>query len=186
MNCNHLPRSHALNLLITVASALAHPMLATAQSDKPADELQSVVEGTWVLIEWHVNGRVLRPPEMDGRWMVHDGMVMATRHRDGVDGYESTAGYGRYQWGQNTWRYGYDRSEDRQGDTAGTAVLQVREVRQRTFNITKEGDHLILKDNARTLRWDYDLGEDTFLLIGPERRPIRRYRRLDRALPRTP
>ena len=186
MNGSHVARTHALTLLLSVASVLALPIPSTAQPSDPADDLRSVVEGTWVLIEWHVDGRVLRPPEMDGRWMVHDGMVMATRHRDGVDGYESTAGYGRYQWGQNTWRYGYDRSEDRRGDTVGTAVLQVREVPQRTFHITHEGDHLILEDDARTLRWDYDLGEDTFLLMGPERRPIRRYRRLDQALPKTP
>ena len=38
--------------------------------------------------------------------MVHDGLVMATRHRNGPDDFESTAGYGEYRWGPMTWTYG--------------------------------------------------------------------------------
>ena len=55
---------------------------ATAQTTAPA-ELRAVLEGTWELEEWHAEGEIMRPPQMTGRWMVHDGVVMAIRHRDG-------------------------------------------------------------------------------------------------------
>ena len=88
----------ACQTLVTSLSVIAIIGTVTniaAQSGQPSSDVRGVIEGTWELVEWHVAGRVLRPPEMEGRWMVHDGVVMATRHRNGQDGHESTAGYGR-------------------------------------------------------------------------------------------
>ncbi|MDP7693470.1 MAG: hypothetical protein QGG89_16655, partial [Vicinamibacterales bacterium] len=79
--------------VVATLGVTAHPARLVAQDSQPPAEVRAVIEGTWELIEWHVDGRVLRPPEMDGRWMVYDGLVMATRHREGPDGFESTAGY---------------------------------------------------------------------------------------------
>lgn len=151
---------------------------ATGQ-ESPPDEVRAVIEGTWDLVEWHVEGRILRPPEMNGRWMVHDGIVMATRHRQSEDGYESTAGYGTYSWGATTWTYGYDRSEDRLGSSPTETTLRVSEIPMRRFEITQQGDLLILEDRDSTLRWEYDISSKTFLLLGRDRQPIRKYRRID-------
>ena len=164
--------------LLGVALLIASPPSTAAQTGQVPDEVRAVVEGTWELVEWHVGDRVLRPPETEGRWMVHDGLVMATRHRDGHDGFESTAGYGTYTWGPTTWTYGYDRSADRRGPTADDAPLRVTVIPQRTFAITREGDHLILEDADHTLRWDYDIPGRTFLLMGRDRRVIRKYKRV--------
>lgn len=151
----------------------------TAQNGQPLSDVRRVIEGTWELVEWHVAGRVLRPPEMEGRWMVHDGVVMATRHRNGQDGHESTAGYGRYRWGPTTWTYGYERSEDRRGPSVDEAPLRVTAIPDRVFEITRNGDHLILEDAAQTLRWDYDITNNTFLLMGRGQQIIRKYRRVE-------
>lgn len=173
-------RTPRLGVLITITALLAvSAPYAAAQTDPPSASVRAVVEGTWELVEWHVGDRVLRPPEMDGRWMVHDGLVMATRHREGQDGFESTAGYGRYTWGPNSWTYGYERSADRRGPTADEAPLRVSVIPQRVFEITREGDHVILEDADQTLRWDYDIPGRTFLLMGRDRRVIRKYRRVD-------
>ncbi len=165
--------------VVATLSVTAHPARLVAQDSQPPAEVRAVIEGTWELIEWHVDGRVLRPPEMDGRWMVYDGLVMATRHREGPDGFESTAGYGPYHWGPSTWTYGYDRSEDRRGPSPADAPLRVTEIPMRTFEITREGDHLILEDADQVLRWDYDIPERTFLLMGRNRQIIRKYRKVD-------
>ena len=168
--------------LVTSLSVIAMVWTITtmaAQSDQPPSDVRGVIEGTWELVEWHVAGRVLRPPEMEGRWMVHDGVVMATRHRNGQDGHESTAGYGRYRWGPTTWTYGYERSEDRRGPSVDEAPLRVTRIPERVFEITRNGDHLILEDAAQTLRWDYDMANNTFLLMGRDRRIIRKYRRVE-------
>ncbi len=100
------------------------------------------------------------------------------RHRQGADGYESTAGYGPYRWGAASWTYGYERSEGRRGPTPEAAPLRVTEIPLRTFEITREGDHLILEDADRTLRWDYDVPGRRFTLMGRDRRVIRVYERL--------
>ena len=150
----------------------------SAAQDQPPDEVRETIEGTWRLVEWHVGDRILRPPEMEGRWMVHDGWVMAIRHRRGADGYESTAGYGPYRWGPTSWTYGYERSEDRRGPTPEEAPLRVTEIPLRTFEITREGDHLILEDAGQTLRWDYDVAGQRFTLMGRNRGVIRVYERI--------
>ncbi len=162
-----------LALLLTSAS----PVMA--QGGQPDDAVRAIIEGTWALVEWHVDGRVIDPPEMDGWWMVHDGVVMATRHREGDQGYESTAGYGTYTWGPTSWTYGYDRSEDRRGSASDDTTLVIQAIPQRTFEITWDGGHLILEDAARTLRWDYDVDDRTFLLMAGSGRVIRKYRRVD-------
>ena len=174
------PRTRFRSLRPSLLAAALLGLAATLSpaQDRPPEEVRQVVEGTWRLVEWHVGDRVLRPPEMEGRWMVHDGWVMAIRHRLGRDGYESTAGYGPYRWGATSWTYGYERSEDRRGPTPAEAPLRVSEIPQRTFELTREGDHLILEDADGTLRWDYDIPGRRFTLMGRDRRVIRVYERI--------
>lgn len=164
-------------LLLATAAGAAAPR---AQNGMPPADVRDVIEGTWELIEWHVGDVVVRPPEMEGRWMVYDGVVMAIRHRTGPDDYHSTAGYGEYVWGPDTWTYGYERQEDWRGPTAETAELSLSgsiPIRMREHRITREGNLLILESDA--LRWEYDVPGRTFLLLGADRQPIRRYRKLD-------
>ena len=68
--------------------------------------------------------------------MVHDGWVMAIRHRQGRAGYESTAGYGSYRWGATTWTYGYERSEDRRGRPRRSCAWRARPVKTLTSQMS--------------------------------------------------
>lgn len=174
-------RLHLIVLIVSVVIGVMQltSTLTAGQAGWPPAEVRNIIEGTWRLVEWHVDGRVLRPPEMEGRWMVYDGWVMAVRHREGPDGYESTAGYGPYHWGPTSWTYGYERSEDRRGPTSDDAALRVTEIPMRTFEITRDGDHLILEDADQSLRWDYDIAARTFKLSGRNQRTIRVYQRIE-------
>ena len=152
---------------------------AGAQGGQPPPEVRAVIEGTWELIEWHVGDQVLRPPAMEGRWMVHDGLVMATRHRDGPDDFESTAGYGAYRWGPATWTYGYERSEDLRGPSPDDVELRVttsNPIRMQTFEITRDGDMIVL--DGEVLRWEYDIPGGTFVLKRATGETIRKYRKV--------
>lgn len=163
-----------------VAAAVLGAQPAAGQTSAPPADVRAVIEGTWELVEWHVGDRVLRPPDMEGRWMVHDGLVMAIRHRNGPDDFESTAGYGEYRWGPMTWTYGYERSEDLRGPSPGEADLTVTgsdPIRMRTFRIARQGDLLVL--DGETLRWEYDVPGRTFVLKTSGGRTIRKYRRVD-------
>jgi hypothetical protein len=97
-------------VLAFVPIALMLQIAPAAQSAAPAD-IRRVLEGTWTLEEWHADGQIMRPPEMTGRWMVHDGIVMAIRHRNGPKNFESTAAYGEYRITADEWIYGYERSD---------------------------------------------------------------------------
>ena len=180
-------------MLFMIASVLA-PLEPSgtplAQEGRPPAHVRAVIEGTWRLVEWRNADEVLRPPDMEGLWMVHDGHVMATRHRTGPAGpqaFESTAGYGVYRWGAMTWTYGYERSEDLRGPSAEDAELSITHELpgMRTYDITIEGHALVLRDVTGTgLRWDYDLLDNTFVLgpmneDGALRRIIRKYRRVE-------
>jgi hypothetical protein len=61
---------------VMLAAAIG-PGTLRAQEGMPPADVRAVIEGTWELTEWHVGDVVVRPPEIEGRWMVHDGHVMA-------------------------------------------------------------------------------------------------------------
>ena len=177
----HMARPLAVLAVVGVMLAAAIGAGARrAQDGMPPAEVRAVIEGTWELTEWHVGDVVVRPPEMEGLWMVHDGHVMAIRHRTGPDDYHSTAGYGEYRWGPDTWTYGYERQEDWRGPTSDSAELTLSgsmPIQMREHRITREGDMLILESDG--LRWEYDIPGRTFLLLGSSAQPIRRYRKVD-------
>ncbi len=172
-------RTPVLAAVGLAAAAVLGAGSVAAQDGAPPVEIRAVIEGTWELVEWHVGDRVLRPPEMEGRWMVHDGLVMATRHRDGPDDFESTAGYGEYRWGPMTWTYGYERSEDLRGPSPEDVQLTVTgsdPIRMSTFRISRAGDMLVL--DGERLRWEYDVPGRTFVLKTSGGRTIRKYRKI--------
>ena len=179
IDCGCALRTPLLAVVGLAAAVAVGAGPAAAQGLEPPAEVRAVIEGTWGLVEWHVGDRVLRPPEMEGRWMVHDGLVMATRHRNGPDDFESTAGYGEYRWGPMTWTYGYERSEDLRGPSPDDVRLTVTgsdPIRMRTFRISREGDMLVL--DGETLRWEYDVRGRTFVLKTSGGRTIRKYRKI--------
>jgi hypothetical protein len=148
-----------------------------AQSSAPAD-IRAVLEGTWTLEEWHAEGQIMRPPQMTGRWMVHDGVVMAVRHRDGPVSFESTGAWGAYRITATEWIYGYERSEDAAGPTAAEAKLRVRvtlPVPMQAWKIRREGAKLFL-ERENSLRWEFD--GPWLTLYAADGQVIRKYRKI--------
>jgi hypothetical protein len=150
---------------------------ATAQTPAPA-ELRAVLEGTWELEEWHAEGEIMRSPQMTGRWMVHDGVVMAIRHRDGPKSFESTAAYGEYRITSTEWIYGYARSEDATGPSASDSKMRVRvtvPVPMLAWQIKRDGTKVIL-EREKSIRWEFD--GPVFNLFGADGQLIRKYRKI--------
>ena len=161
----------ALLLLIPLQQA------STGRTPAPAD-LRAVLEGSWELEEWHADGHIMRPPHMTGRWMVHDGVVMAIRHRDGPTSFESTAAYGAYKITETEWIYGYERSEDTTGPTAAEAKTRVRvtvPIPMQAWTIRREGSKVFL-ERAKSIRWEFD--GPLFTLYSADGHVLRVYRRV--------
>ena len=165
-------------LCIIVPALLALQLPAGAQGGAAPADIRKVLEGTWTLEEWHAGGAIMRPPEMTGRWMVYDGVVMAIRHRNGPKSFESTAAYGEYRITDSEWIYGYERSEDSRGPTAAEAKLNVRVTKpipMQAWKIVREGTKVILQ-REKSLRWEFD--GPVFTLFGPDGQILRKYHKL--------
>ena len=164
---------------ITVLLLLALQQSGGAQQRSAAPaEIRQVLEGTWTLEEWHAEGAIMRPPEMTGRWMVHDGIVMAIRHRNGPKSFESTAAYGEYRITDSEWIYGYERSEDALGPSAAEAKLNVRVTKpipMLAWKIVRQGAKIIL-ERDKSIRWEFD--GPVFTLYGANGQILRKYRRV--------
>ena len=79
----HSRRAVALSFIWMVAVAVVLEAPLAAQDEMPPSDVREVIEGTWELTEWHVGDQVLRPPDMEGRLMVHDGLTRPDRGRTG-------------------------------------------------------------------------------------------------------
>jgi hypothetical protein len=163
--------------LVVLLLALLVEHGGSAQTAAPAD-VRRVLEGTWTLEEWHADGQIMRPPEMTGRWMVHDGIVMAIRHRNGPKNFESTAAYGEYRITADEWIYGYERSEDTLGPTVDDAKMRVRvtlPIPMQAWKIIRKGPVLVL-EREKSIRWEFD--GPIFTLFAANGQVLRKYRKI--------
>ena len=136
-------RVWATALIMTLVLATQHSGSAE-QGQAPAD-VRALLEGTWELEEWHVDGEVLRPPQIGGHWSNHDGIVMATLHRTSGGSFQSASNYGTYQMDATTWSYRYDYAQSVSGPSAEEATVTVRTGQQpRSFEITRRGNAIML------------------------------------------
>jgi len=138
--------------------------------------LRVVLEGTWVLDEWYVDGKVLRPPQVDGRRANHDGTHLFIVHRETDGTSYSQVGYGVYKIDANSWSYMYERMETTTGPTKGPFQVTVsRDPELRPFKISWQGTKLVL-EGADEDRRVYDGQFLTFMQKG---QIVRKWRRVN-------
>jgi hypothetical protein len=171
MTCARVSR--LLSAAVAAAVILgASRTLPSAQAPAPAD-LRKALEGTWQLEEWHVGGQVLRPPQADGRWSNHDGIVLFVLHR--ADTAESTMGYGVYEMTADTWGYRYLRMQNTSGPTEGPFKVAVQPPGQmRSFKVKREPGKVVLEGVGEDRR-EYEGPFFTFFQKG---QIIRKWRRV--------
>ena len=137
---------YRLTLAVAVLTALvlSTQQSGTAQGQASAD-MRAQLEGTWDLVEWHVDGVVLRPPQIGGHWSNHDGVVIATFHRTSGGTFQSVANYGTYWMDASTWTYQYSHSQSASGASAEEATLSIRtDSTPRSFDVSRSGDMILL------------------------------------------
>ena len=164
--------------VLVVSAALSvlfgAPERATsAQSAAPPD-LRAALEGTWQLEEWHVGGQVLRPPQADGRWSNHGGVVLFTLHRFGTA--ESNMGWGVYEMTADTWGYRYLHIQTTSGPAEGPFKVNVTKpaAEMRWFKIQREPGKVVLL-GAGDDRREYEGPFFTFFQKG---QVVRKWRRI--------
>jgi hypothetical protein len=169
-------RQSCYRLAFAVAASitlLAQPAAQSNQQSAPAD-LRAMLEGTWQLDEWHIDGQVLRPPQVDGRWSNHDGVVLVIFGRR--DTGQTTAGYGVYRITADTWSYGYTRMQRSIAPAGGQATVTVTEPdgAPRSFRIVRAPGKVIL-EGAGGDRREYD---GTFFTLTQNGQIVRKWRKI--------
>jgi hypothetical protein len=140
------------------------------------NELRAVLEGTWQLDEWHLNGQVFRPPQADGRWSNHDGAVLFMVHRTTSEGVYSQSGYGVYELDASTWSYSYTRMETSSGPIGGPAQVTRERRDVRSFRVSRQGSKVILTlEGPGDDRREYD---GLFFTLIQNGQVVRKWRRI--------
>jgi hypothetical protein len=155
------------------ALVCVQPSSASPQGDAPAD-LRAALEGTWQLEEWHVDGQVLKPPRADGRWSLHDGVVLFVLNR--ADTAESSVGYGVYRMDATTWGYRYLRMQRTAGRLGGPVTVSVTgpAPQMRTFTITRTQGGKVTLDSPDA-QHEY---EGPFFTLRQKGQIVRKWRRV--------
>ncbi len=99
------PPSTMKKILLLSALFLLAALPASA-ADKFA-EIRAKIEGTYELIEWDDAGVKLKPPEVEGRYVIRDGKVTWISHKNAGGKMVSNALYGDYVLGESVFAYGY-------------------------------------------------------------------------------
>jgi hypothetical protein len=87
--------------------------------------LKAVIEGVYVLQEWHRNGEILRPPQVDARTVLLNGRIVFIAHDRAQESNKTTlAGFGTYILEPGKFSYTYEGWTAITQTAAGTSVSE--------------------------------------------------------------
>ncbi|NKB99379.1 MAG: hypothetical protein GKR90_12915 [Pseudomonadales bacterium] len=163
-----------LPLVLGTLALLVVQILSHAESPQ-LKQLRAQLEGSWELIEWHVDKQVLRPPQVGGRWSNHDGVITFIAFRNNGQAYEALSGYGAYELDENNWSYAYEGMQVVSGTSPKDAsVTVINDMPSRSFKVTRRGEEVLL-DRPNDHR-EYEDGEFRLMRDGKLLRKWRRIR----------
>jgi hypothetical protein len=157
------------NLLLAVAFAATVLLIVAPLDAQPAtQDVKGCIEGVYVLEEFKKDGEVFRPPQVAGRYVVLNGVVLFIFHdRTQASKQTSNTGFGTYTVSSTAYAYHYDDYAMYTHTSAGTSVSrQPPWDGMRPFTLVLEGDEMHLR-NADA-RQDFLCSPDGLLItLGP-------------------
>jgi len=109
----------------------------------PSADVRAMIEGTFQVAEWHLDGKVLRPPQAMGRLAIHDGQVSFMLYRDTDGTMSSVQAWGVYSLDDQTYSYSYDHYETMDGPTGGPLKFNLRSTKIGPITLRWDGPKLI-------------------------------------------
>ncbi len=95
-------------VVISAVLLVASPTRLMA-AEMSVKEARNHIEGTYTLQEWHAGDEVLRPPAVDGRFALHDGVVVTIlKNWSNAASKMSGATYGKYSFDKSGFSYSYE------------------------------------------------------------------------------
>lgn len=110
-------------------------------------ETRSSIEGTYTLQEWHAGEEILRPPAVDGRFMLHDGVVSVILTNGLLPSTKvSAATYGRYSLDSSGFSYNYeDATSVTETPSEDKVSHKLLFEGTRSFTVSREADGVRLR-----------------------------------------
>jgi hypothetical protein len=141
----YVSRRSAVSLLGAAAWGLADDAEADSVS-----EIKTVIEGAYILEEWHVDENVFRPPQVDGRYIVLNGIVITVLiNKMHEDEQISATLFGFYELKAGSYSYRYENvSIFTQTESAITVSHHLPWEGMRDFDIAQEGATVRLRSRS--------------------------------------
>jgi hypothetical protein len=133
-------------LCFAVVLLLAGPgeLLASKGSSQ---ETKTLIEGVYTLQEWHAGEEIIRPPAVDGRFVLRDGIVATIlKNWSKPDAKVSAANYGRYSLDSSGFSYSYEDATA-VTETPSEAKVSHKPIFEgtRSFTVTREANGVRLR-----------------------------------------
>lgn len=135
-----------------------------------------MIEGIYALQEWWIDGELHRPPQVDGRFVLREGCIVAIL-RDRRDALPRQSGtlFGHYRLSADAFAYGYDDAL-MVGQTAAGFVVgeQAPWSGLREFSVAASGAQTFVRALSGTAEFCFDADGFSY---SEEGRVLRRWRR---------
>ena len=148
----HQSATSLFSALILVALLILPLACASIGQKRRLNEVKSKVEATWILEEWHTKGEVVRPPKVDGRFIVHDNacvVILINRADEGTSSYYT---YGKYTLDASTFSMQFDETSFFKESTSGITVSRklTFDGKMKSFAISMENNKLKMQADDGT------------------------------------
>lgn len=136
-----------------------------------------MIEGIYALQQWWIDGEIVIPPQVEGRFVLREGTALAFLHdrRAAVPRHCGTL-FGSYRLSADTFAYGYDDALMMNTTAAGVEVgEQVPWPGMREFSVSRDDGVVHVRAQAGSAEFQFSSAGFIYLEDG---RPLRRWRRL--------
>lgn len=149
--------------VVLIALLILPLACASFGQKRKLNEVKSKIEATWILEEWHTKGEAVRPPKVDGRFIIHDNAIEVVLINRTGGGIWSYYGLGKYTLDTSTFSLGFDDVAMFTESTSGATVSRklTWDGEMKSFVIRKENSKLQMRCDDI----DYDLIVDGDTLI---------------------
>ena len=97
-----------LSAMFLIAVLMLPLACASTSQQRSLSDVKEEIEATWILEKWHMKGETVRPPKVEGRFVIRDdAFVLILLNRAGEPPW-SYYGYGKYTLDASTFAMGFD------------------------------------------------------------------------------
>jgi hypothetical protein len=150
--------------MISVALLLMPLACASTGQQRSLSEVKEEVEATWILEEWHMKGEVVRPPKVEGRFVIRDNSVVLILLNRAGESPWSYYGHGNYILDASTFTMGFEETSFFKEAPSGITVSRelLWDGKMQSFVISKENSQLHMR--CDDIDFDLIVDRDTLTL----------------------